>query len=271
MKSFPAFGILLGSRGKLQELCAFLEANSGLPGPRANLDLVASFATSVANMHLEEWQWDFLTGLAATSPNKAPVNSSREFLPVCALVAMGALYGTGLPRPRRRVALAALTAAASDPRWRVREAAAMGLQQIGERNPEALRGIVTDWMAGAGPLQMRAIMAGLAHPPILRDRDFALFCLETAQAILGAVLRTGTDARKDDSFRVLRQGLSYALSVFVAHLPAEGFLLMRKSAAVRDPDMARIIRENLKKKRLSDKFPKEVKQVELIVDEANAR
>jgi hypothetical protein len=271
VKSFPAFGILLGSRGKLQELCALLEANSGLPGPRANLELVYSFASTVAGMHLEEWQWEFLMGLASTSPNKAPVNSSREYLPICALVALGALYGIGLPRPRRRAALAALTAAASDPRWRVREAAAMGLQQIGEGNPEALRAIVADWLPGAGPLQLRAVMAGLAHPPILKDRDFALFSLQTAQTVLGAITAAGTATRKDDAFRVLRQGLSYALSVFVAHAPTEGFALLRKSAAIRDPDMARIIRENLKKKRIADAFPKEVKQVALIVDEVNGR
>jgi len=269
MKSFPAFGILLGSRGKLQELCALLEANSGLPGPRANLELVYSFASSAASMHLEDWQWDFLLGLAATSPTKAPVNSSKEYLPVCAVVALGALYGTGLPRPRRRSALAALLSAASDPRWRVREASAMGLQQIGERNPSALRAIVTEWLAGAGPLVLRAIMAGLAHPPILGDEELALFSLDTARTILGGVTRAGGDERKSDDFRVLRQGLSYALSVFVAKVPVEGFALMRKLSAVRDPDIARIMRENLKKKRLIDAFPEDVKQVSLILDEAN--
>jgi hypothetical protein len=271
MKSFPAFGILLGSRGKLQELCALLEANSGLPGPRANLELVHSFASSVARMHLEDWQWDFLIGLAATSPTKAPVNSSKEYLPICALVAIGALYGSGLPRPRRRAALAALTKAASDPRWRVREAAAMGLQRIGERNPAVLREICTEWLSGADPLRLRAIVAGLAHPPILGDKDFALFCLDMAQTILGAVSRAGKEERKDDDFRVLRQGLSYAVSVFVAHAPAEGFALLRKTAAIRDPDIARIVRENLKKTRLCDAFPGEVKQVSLILEEASAR
>jgi hypothetical protein len=271
MNSFPAFGILLGSRARLQELCALLEANSGLPGPRANLELVYSFATSVAGMHLEEWQWDFLVGLAATSPTKAPVNSSREYLPVCAIVALGALYGTGLPRPRRRMALAALAVAASDPRWRVREAAAMGLQQIGERDLALLRGIVTDWLPGGRPLVLRAIAAGLAHPPILKDKDFALFSLENARSILSTVSRASAEERKSDDFRVLRQGMSYALSVFVAHVPVEGFALMRKLAAVRDPDIARIMRENLKKKRLSDAFHDDVKQVSLILDEANGR
>jgi hypothetical protein len=45
---------------------------------------------------------------------------------------------------------------------------------------------------------------------------------------------------------------------------------MRKSAAVRDPDMAWIIRENLKKKRLSEKHAKDVQQVAMILEEGNS-
>ncbi len=63
--------------------------------------------------------------------------------------------------------------------------------------------------------------------------------------------------------------MGYALSVFVSKSPAEGFTVMRKSAAVRDGDVAWIIRENLKKKRLSEAFEKEVQQVALILEEAN--
>ena len=271
MKSFPAFGILFRSPGTLTQLRTLLEKNSGLPGPRANLELVYAFASSVARMRLEEWQWEFLLQTAATSSSKAPVNTPKEYLPVCALVALGALYGTGLPRPRRRGALAAIKTAASDPRWRVREAAAMALQQIGEQDLEALKSIVTDWLPDASTLEMRAIAAGLAHPPILSNADFAAFCLETARGILASISRTDAKARRNDSFRVLRQGMGYALSVFVAKSPVTGFTLMRKTAAVRDADLAWIVRENLKKKRLSESFAEEVRQVALILEEANAR
>jgi hypothetical protein len=271
VKSFPAFGILFGSPGTLPQLRALLEENSGLPGPRANLELASAFASSVACMRLQEWQWEFLLQAAATSPSKAPENTPRVYLTVCVLLALGALYGTGLPRPRRRGALAAIKTAASDSRWRVREASAMALQQIGEHDVEALRSIVTDWLPEAAALEMRAIAAGLAHPPILSDREFAGFCLGTARRILAAIARMDVKARKDESFRVLRQGMGYALSVFVSKSPVEGFPLLRKTAAVRDADLAWIVRENLKKKRLSDKFPKEVEQVALILEQANAR
>ena len=95
MKSFPAFGILLGSRGSLKQLQALLEENSGLPGPRANLELVASFAEAVSRMHLEDWQWDYLLDTAGTSPSKAPENTPRVYVSICSLVALGALSSCG--------------------------------------------------------------------------------------------------------------------------------------------------------------------------------
>lgn len=271
MKSFPAFGILFRSPGTLAQLRALLEENSGLPGPRANLELASTFASSVARMRLEEWQWDFLLQTAGTSPTKAPENTPRAYVTVCSLMALGSLYGTGLPRPRRRGALAAIKTAAADSRWRVREASAMALQLIGEQDLTALKSIVMDWLPEASPLEMRAIAAGLAHPPVLKDEEFAAWCLEIARSILSSISRLDDKARRNDSFRVLRQGMGYALSVFVAKSPEEGFTLMRKTAAVRDADLAWIIRENLKKKRLSDSFAKDVQQVALILEEANAR
>ena len=271
MTSFPAFGILFRSRGQATEIRKLLMENSNLPGPRGNLELAHSFAASVADMHLDDWQWDFLMEMAGTSVANAPVNTPGEFLPFCALLAFGALYGNGLPRPRRRGALAALIAASSDVRWRVREGVAQGLQLIGERNPAALRTIVTDWLPTSSLLEQRAIAAGLAHPPLLGDAGFALFSVETARTILSAVTRADGKTRKTEPFKILRQGMAYCLSVYTAHCPAEGFTLLRKSAAIRDPDMAWIIKENLKKKRLRAPFPEDVKKVQLILDEANAR
>lgn len=271
MRSFPAFGILFGSRGTLPQLRTLLEENSGLPGPRGNLELAYSFADAVARMPLQGWQWEFLLETAVRSATKAPENTPGAYVAVCCVLALGSLYGTGLPRPRRRSALAAIKAAASDSRWRVREAAAMALQLIGERDLEALKSIVSDWLSGASALEMRAIAAGLAHPPILSNEEFAGFCLETARSILTSISRMDAKSRKVESFKVLRQGMGYALSVFVSKSPGDGFMLMRKSAAVRDADIAWIVRENLKKKRLTEHFAKDVQQVALILEEANAR
>jgi hypothetical protein len=264
VKSFPAFGILLRSPSRRRALFSLLEDNSGLPGPRANLELAYSFAKSVAATSIGEWQWELLLSMVGTSPAEAPVNSPKVYLAFCGLLALGTLYGEGIPRPRRRAALAALKRAASDPRWRIREGAAMGMQLIGEKDPQALRKIVEGWLPASSLWEMRAIAAALAHPPLLVDLEFALFSLDVAAKILASLARTGAKRRGGEDFRVLRQGLGYALSIYTAASPAEGFALLRKSASIHDHDIAWVVTQNLKKKRLSVRFPEEVRKVSLI-------
>ena len=260
MKNFPAFGILLASRSQRQALVSLLEKNSGLPGPRANLELAYSFASAVASLNLQEWQWEQVMQMASISPSNAPVDTPREYVAVCGILALGALHAAGLPRPRRRAALAAIRKAASDPRWRAREAAAMALQLIGEKEAGQLQQIVDQWLPEASLLEKRAIVAALAHPPILADREVALYSLEIAGTILAGLRGVDPRERKSNEFRVLRQGLGYAISVFVEKVPEEGFFLLEETAAVQDPDFQWIVRENLKKKRL-EKYPDAVRRV----------
>jgi hypothetical protein len=271
LKSFPAFGIMLRSRGQLAALRELLEKNSGLPGQQANTELARAFAAAVGAMRLEQWQWDFLVQLAGTSPNKAPANTPPEFPVFCALLALAAHYGQGLPRPRRRSALAALREAALDPRWRVREGAAMGLQLVGEADPAVLRGIAAEWLPSGLPLLRRAVAVGLAHPPLLADPGFLHFAMETMSALLASVTHARPEERGEEAFKVLRQGLGSSLGIVVAAAPGEGFALMRKCAAVQDPDMAWIIKENLRKKRLTEGFPEESAQVAAMLAETTAR
>ena len=256
MKAFPAFGILLRRSTERKTIEEVLLANSNLPGPRGNIELAQSFARALADARLEDWHWTMLTAWLTKSPEEAPVNSPEEYLPFCATVALGALY-CGLPRPGRRRALAGIQQAAGDSRWRTREAAAMALQAIGESDPETLKQIVSKWMPEADLLQKRAIAAGLAHPPLLTSSPFALFCLSTADEIMTTVAKAGRTQRTREEFRVLRQGMGYALSVFVGALPEAGFPLLSKWAAVDDKDIQWILRENVKKNRLAERHTHE--------------
>jgi len=140
----------------------------------------------------------------------------------------------------------------------------MGLQLIGEQDLAAMKEIVEQWMQNGDWLVLRAVAAGLAHPPILKDPGAALYAVETAGALVKAFSRADAKERKAESFRVLRQGLGYSLSVFAAASPGAGFALLRTCAAVRDPDLRWVVRENLKKKRLSQDFPKECAAVAAI-------
>ena len=98
----------------LADWLAYLSANSGLPGPRGNLELVAACG--------EEADLDRAEALVATGD---------EFATVCGLVALGRLFGEGDDHQA-----GVLHAHAADERWRVREGVAMALQR-GRRRPRA--------------------------------------------------------------------------------------------------------------------------------------
>jgi hypothetical protein len=94
---------------RLQRWEPYLRKHSGLPGPRANLELVAAVA--------EEADADVLWRLSA---------SKDEYLALCGTTGLGRI---ALLEPE--TVMSWLRELASDPRWRVREGVAMALQRIG--------------------------------------------------------------------------------------------------------------------------------------------
>ena len=60
---------------------------------------------------------------------------------------------------------------------------------------------------------------------------------------------------------MLRKGLEYAISVFVANLPDEGFKFMKKWARKDDPDIKKVLKSNLGKSRLTKIFSQQVNEV----------
>lgn len=212
----------------------YLLAESGLPGPRANLELVQAVADEGTLEHFERW--------LALPPEQAPGNSAQVFLTVCAVVGLGRLLAQG-----RIDLLARLRELAGDPRWRVREAVAMALQRLGQRDMAALIQAVQPWAAG-NLLEMRAAAAALCEPALLVDEAHSRVVLAILQQITSRLV--AAPDRRGDDFRVLRQALGYCWSVATAANPAAGKACMERLARDADPDVRWIMRENLKKNRL---------------------
>jgi hypothetical protein len=243
---------------------AYLLEHSNLPGPRSNLELMYAFV----EMGSES---DFIPLLDYTA-DKAPKNTPAEFLACCGTMGLGELVANGM-----REYVPDLRRQASDPRWRVREAAAMGLQVIGGQDFSLLEAICREWTGSSPPelwtdnslretrpgsdlLEMRAVAAGLCEPPLLADPAHAEFALEMLDRItqhFSVVEDRGTDA-----FRILCSGLSYCWSVAVAALPGKGRPAMERLAKSGDRHIRRVIRENLKKKRLISMDPDWVKRMQ---------
>lgn len=214
---------------------AFLLAESRLPGPRANLELVHAVA--------EEGELEEVLALLEHSPEAAPGGSREEFLPVCGAVGLGRHIAEGA-----RDLMPRLRAAASDPRWRVREGVAMALQRIGDVDFHWLMDQLQAWSAG-NRLEQRAVIAGLCEPRLLADEIRVRGVLGILDSVTGSI-RAAED-RKAEEFRVLRKALGYCWSVAIAADPEDGRRGFELWIPDPDPDIRWVVRENLRKRRLA--------------------
>ena len=204
----------------------FLKKNSGLPGPRANLELVAAVA--------EEADADRLWHLSA---------SKDEFLALCGTAGLGRI---ALLEPD--TVIKRLHELASDPRWRVREGVAIALQRIGR---ESMPGLIADMKAWArdDPYVQRAAVAGLCEPALLKNNADTVEVLSILDVITRS-LAAATD-RGDEGFRVLRQALGYGWSVAAAAAPQNARPYLEKWMRTTDKDVAWVMKSNLGKARMS--------------------
>lgn len=204
----------------------FLAQHSGVPGPRANTALAIAYA-----------------GLADRSEIERAVGSADEYLAMCGTVGLGAAAtdaGT----------LAALHRLASDPRWRIREAVAMGLQLLGDHDLGALERIVRVWVRDRDPLVVRAAAAAICEPRLLGTPHAASVALTICAEATATIAGWPSDSRRDSSLRSLRQTLGYCWSVAIAAAPEDGLPVFRSLDAT-DSDVAWVIAQNLTKKRLA--------------------
>lgn len=210
---------------EVDDLPAYLAEHSGLPGPRGNLELARAVAEEVDPETLQEL-----------------ARSDDEFEAFCGVVGLGRLIADG-----RRELIPLLRGHAGDPRWRVREAVAMALQRWGDADLAAMLDEAERWATG-GRYEQRAAAAGTCEPRLLQERHVTRRVL----AILDAITATLPDApdRRKDAYRTLRQALGYCWSVAIAANPVDGRSAFDRWRRVADPDVAWVVRENLRKARL---------------------
>jgi hypothetical protein len=212
----------------------YLKDNSGLPGKRANLELLMI----VVNLGKEE----FFNSCLKYNDKIAPTNTQGEFIAMCGVTGLGKLINNGKPEY-----LGLLREYASDNRWRVREGVAFGLQIIGEKNFDTLILGIREWING-NDYEKRAVVAGLCEPKLLRENNNSEIVLEILVEIIESIKNISD--RKCESFRVLKKGLGYGLSVAIVNNPEKGKAIFEKLKTISDNDIAWILNENLKKKRL---------------------
>lgn len=212
----------------------YLVTHSGLPGPRGNLELLAAFGdVAPAGLILDM------------------VRSHDEYLAACAVAALGRLAVEATDERGEEV-LALLHGQARDSRWRVREGVAMALQRLGDLDVGRLCAVVRVWADDRDPLVQRAAVAGICEPRLLGDPLAAQGAIDACRTATASLAARPEPERRRADVRVLRQGLGYCWSVAVAGEPKRGLpaFAALESLADADADLAWIVRENLKKKRL---------------------
>ena len=218
----------------LEDWEPYLLQESGLPGPRGNLELAQVVADEGDRVLFEHFR--------TFTPDVAPVNSPQEFLAFCGVLGLGKLLAQG-----ETEILDLLRPYASDPRWRTREAVAMALQRVGKKDMGFLLSAMEIWSTGNW-LEKRAAAAALAETVLLHNENDALEALQILDRIT-ACMENSLEAGSTN-FKILQQGLGYCWSVVVVAAPQAGKRLMEKWFSCPDPVIHRVMQENLKKNRL---------------------
>ena len=131
----------------------------------------------------------------------------------------------------------------------MREAVALALQRWGAEDIHLMVDAMAGWVRDApSRLVQRAAVAAVCEPPLLDESPIVQRVLAILDAITGTIV--AAPDRRTDTFRVLRQALGYGWSVAVAADPAPGWARFGRWADSTDPDVAWLVRENLRKRRM---------------------
>lgn len=215
----------------LKDWIPFLKKNSGLPGPRGNLELAYAVAET-GNLKQFEQLLSF---------TDAQENTPEVFVLFCGIVGLGKL-AVGQPELFERV-----RTFACDTRWRIRESVPTGLRLAGDQDMDLLVSEMKKWTQGNW-YEKRATAATLADPRLLKHAKHAKQVLQILDRITASMEMN--ENAKDESYKVLRQGMAYCWSVAVTALPETGKPFMEKWLTSADKDIRWVMKENLKKKRL---------------------
>ncbi len=234
----------------LEDWDDYLLSHSGLPGPRANLELLRA-------VYLEGEEPLFRRYLREYGqPDQAPVNSPQQFLFLCGVVGLGKLLPSS-------AVFHTLRQLASDPRWRSREGVCIALQYFGDHNIQYLLSEMQNWSRGSF-FEQRAAIVALCEPRLLSEEHIALQVITLVNDVTFSLI-SAQDRRQED-YKVLRQALAYCWSVAIVGLPIAGKMYMENWLKSGDKDVQWVMRENLKKKRLEKMDPDWVREVRQKLD-----
>ncbi|TGL90349.1 hypothetical protein EHQ68_02645 [Leptospira congkakensis] len=207
--------------------------NSRLPGPRGNLELLYSFSKTASAKDISE---------CLSYCHDDLHNSPEEFVVMCGIVGFCIKNNNHIKKT-----LSTIRKYASHSSWRIREAVAIGIQEITENNTEEILENLKVWIDG-NDLEKRAVVAALCEPKLLKERSFVLKLLEILKQVTMSFAKI--DGKLSENQNSLRKTLGYGWSVAIVSLPKEGKTIFEKFVKNKNKQIQWIVKENLKKNRL---------------------
>ncbi len=207
--------------------------NSGLPGPRGNLALLYSFAHRATAAEIEECLAYYHDHLQ---------NSPEEFVVMCGIVGYCILNQNNISGIMEKI-----RGYASHQSWRIREAVAIGIQEVAALKMNEIIHHLEKWLDG-NELEKRAVVAALCEPKLLKESQINIKILNILAALTRAFEKI--DGKLSDQQNTLRKTLGYGWSVVIVAIPQEGKIVFETAARSSNKHIRWIIKENLKKNRL---------------------
>jgi hypothetical protein len=232
--------------GRVQALYEWLTRRSGLPGVRANAELVLAFASHVVTRGKRA---DSLArSLATLDPDRAPGGTALEILPMCGVAAIGA----------RAAADPRVLSVAEDLRFRVRDEVPKALVRIGAVRGEELAGRVSGWMNGF--FQAAAVLLALSDQAWLSTfggEGALVLRMDEAFELARAADRS---AERYPGYKALVV-LSTAPGVFAARFGPPIFDRLVAYSSVKEPVLREAILKSVEGGRLAKRFASDVERV----------
>jgi hypothetical protein len=237
-------------------LFAFLARHSGLPGVRANCEIVLAFASHAATRGKRADA--LIRSMATLDADRAPGGTELEILPMCGVAALGS---RGASDPKAvPLALEYLEGAAEDLRYRVRDEVPRALARIGSVRGAPLVDEVKGWMDGF--FQAAAVLVAAADhgwlPTILEPDALVARLDEAFQLARGADRAT----ERYPGYKTLVDALSTTPGVFAARFGAPVFDRLVTWSTVKEPKLREAIESSLRGTRLTKRFGPDVKRVQ---------
>lgn len=238
--------------GDATELYGVLSRGSGLPGERANLSLAATFAQSCAS---DARAAALATKMAGLEADAAPGGSPLEFIPLCGVLAAGAIAAR---QPKTRTAMVKiLHDACDDLRFRVRDVVPAALALIGAREGGALLAELEPFTEGyfhAASL-LRA-MTSQEWLPQIEDPEPAVEALVRAFQLADEAPRS---AERWPGYKALIEALEACIAPLALRFGEPVFAAAAGFARTDDPHLRDSIKKALSRdKKLRARFPTEL-------------